>query len=53
VVTVIPVTLPRPRDQIETKASDEFVHLRSEVARLIRSGGLPSGRAFEEEDVLP
>ncbi|HEY7463386.1 MAG TPA: ABC transporter ATP-binding protein [Candidatus Limnocylindria bacterium] len=32
----IPVALPRPRDQIETRASHDFVELRAEVARLIR-----------------
>jgi NitT/TauT family transport system ATP-binding protein len=31
----IAVDLPRPRDQIETRASSRFVELRSEVARLI------------------
>jgi NitT/TauT family transport system ATP-binding protein len=35
VAAEIPVDLPRPRDQIETRASAEFVALRSEVARLI------------------
>jgi NitT/TauT family transport system ATP-binding protein len=32
----IPVSLPRPRDQIETKASRAFAEQRAEVARLIR-----------------
>ncbi|MGZ8475800.1 MAG: ABC transporter ATP-binding protein [Candidatus Limnocylindria bacterium] len=32
----IRVDLPRPRDQIETKASPGFVALRSEVARLVK-----------------
>jgi NitT/TauT family transport system ATP-binding protein len=36
VVAEIPVNLPRPRDQIETKASPGFVALRAEVARLVR-----------------
>ncbi|MBA2316794.1 MAG: ABC transporter ATP-binding protein [Euzebyales bacterium] len=36
VVADIPVGLPRPRDQIETKSADGFVRLRAEVARLIR-----------------
>ncbi|MGH2663872.1 MAG: ABC transporter ATP-binding protein [Actinomycetota bacterium] len=46
VVTVMETLLPRPRDQIETRASDEFVRLRSEVARLIRSraGSSPTGQ---------
>jgi NitT/TauT family transport system ATP-binding protein len=32
----IPIHLPRPRDQIETKANPAFVEQRAEVARLIR-----------------
>ena len=32
----IPIDLPRPRDQIETRATTRFVELRAEVARLIR-----------------
>jgi NitT/TauT family transport system ATP-binding protein len=32
----IPVNLPAPRDQIATKELPEFVHLRSEVSRLVR-----------------
>ncbi|HEX7171857.1 MAG TPA: ABC transporter ATP-binding protein [Candidatus Limnocylindria bacterium] len=36
VAAEIPVDLARPRDQIETRASPEFVRLRAEVARLIR-----------------
>jgi NitT/TauT family transport system ATP-binding protein len=32
----IPIDLPRPRDQIETRSSAEFAELRAEVARLIR-----------------
>jgi NitT/TauT family transport system ATP-binding protein len=39
VMAEIPVAIPRPRDQIETKALPEFVELRAEVARLIRSAG--------------
>jgi NitT/TauT family transport system ATP-binding protein len=35
VAAEIPIPLGRPRDQIETKASREFVELRAEVARLI------------------
>jgi NitT/TauT family transport system ATP-binding protein len=33
----LPVTLPAPRDQIETKELPEFVRLRTEVSRLVRS----------------
>lgn len=36
VAAEIPIPLARPRDQIETKASPEFVEVRAEVARLIR-----------------
>jgi NitT/TauT family transport system ATP-binding protein len=39
VMADIKVDIPRPRDQIETKAAAEFVELRAEVARLIRSAG--------------
>ena len=44
----LPVDLPAPRDQISTKELPEFVHLRTEVSRLIRSrpdGREPSGIA--------
>jgi len=33
----LPVALPAPRDQIETKELPEFVRLRTEVSRLVRS----------------
>ncbi len=36
VAAEIPIQLPRPREQIETRASPQFVELRAEVARLIR-----------------
>jgi NitT/TauT family transport system ATP-binding protein len=39
VIADIAVDIPRPRDQIETKATPEFVELRAEVARLIRDAG--------------
>jgi NitT/TauT family transport system ATP-binding protein len=42
VAAEIPIDLPQPRDQIETKASPEFVEQRAEVARLIRR---PRGEA--------
>jgi NitT/TauT family transport system ATP-binding protein len=48
VVRMVDVLLPRPRDQIETRASGQFVQLRSEVARLIRSRAEP---ASPEEEV--
>ena len=34
------VNLPEPRDQISTKEDQNFVQLRGQVARLIRSGGV-------------
>jgi NitT/TauT family transport system ATP-binding protein len=40
----LPVRLPEPRDQITTKELPEFVRLRTEVSRLVRSrdgAGLP------------
>lgn len=36
VVSIMPVDLPHPRDQIATKEDENFVHLRGQVARLIR-----------------
>jgi ABC-type glutathione transport system ATPase component len=36
------VDLPGPRDQIETKELPEFVHLRTEVSRLVRSRDEPA-----------
>jgi NitT/TauT family transport system ATP-binding protein len=38
IVSTLTVTLPAERDQITTKETDEFVHLRGEVARLLRYG---------------
>jgi NitT/TauT family transport system ATP-binding protein len=38
VVTVLDVNLPAARDQIGTRAAPEFVHLRTEAARLLRLG---------------
>ena len=37
VLADLPVSLPEPRDQISTKELPEFVRLRTEVSRLIRS----------------
>jgi NitT/TauT family transport system ATP-binding protein len=36
---VLEVNLPKPRDQITTKADPEFVRLRTEVLTLIKSEG--------------
>ena len=43
VLAQIEIDLPRPRDQIATKALDRFVARRSEIARLIRR---PDAQAF-------
>jgi len=40
----LPVKLPAPRDQIETKELPEFVRLRTEVSRLVRSRDLAPSR---------
>jgi NitT/TauT family transport system ATP-binding protein len=39
VMAEIDVDIPRPRDQIETRADPRFVELRAEVAKLIRAAG--------------
>ena len=39
----LPITLPTSRDQIETKELPEFVRLRTEVSRLVRSRDEPAG----------
>ena len=46
------IDIPRPRDQIETKATPEFVELRAEVARLVR-GRDPRRRARTARRVTP
>lgn len=44
VIADIPVPLPRPRDQITTKELDDFVRIRGDVARLIRTRAtIPGG----------
>jgi NitT/TauT family transport system ATP-binding protein len=45
VVREIDVNLPPERDQIETKRSERFIELRSEVARLIRRPKATAGEA--------
>ena len=40
VIAEIDVSITRPRDQVDTKATQEFVDLRAEVARLIRDQGM-------------
>lgn len=39
VIADLKVPLPMPRDQIDTRGHEDFVNLRSEVARLIRRAG--------------
>jgi NitT/TauT family transport system ATP-binding protein len=39
IIAEVDVPLPTPRDQIDTRELDEFVHLRAEIARLIRRAG--------------
>src|SRR5690625_1339272 len=36
IVATVDVDLPRPRDQVTTRADDDFVRLRSDIARMIR-----------------
>jgi NitT/TauT family transport system ATP-binding protein len=40
ILATIPIPIPRPRDQVSTRASGQFVTLRSEVAKLIRRPGV-------------
>jgi NitT/TauT family transport system ATP-binding protein len=40
---VVPVSLPRPRDQLKTKELREFAHLRGHVLRLIRGERIAAG----------
>jgi NitT/TauT family transport system ATP-binding protein len=44
--------LPEPRDQISTKELPQFVHMRAEVSRLVRSR-TPSGDAAAEQAAGP
>jgi len=36
IVATLDVDLPRPRDQVATREDPDFVHLRSDIARMIR-----------------
>lgn len=45
---VLPVSLPRPRDQMATKELPDFAHLRAHVYRLIKGGPVSSGAAYPE-----
>ena len=48
VVSTLPVPLGTERDQITTKETEEFVHLRGEVARLLRYGTAGEHDAVDE-----
>jgi NitT/TauT family transport system ATP-binding protein len=45
---ILPVDLPHPRDQIETKELADFAHLRAHVYRLVRREQQPSSAAEPE-----
>jgi len=45
---ILPVDLPHPRDQIETKELADFAHLRGHVYRLVRREQQPSAAAEPE-----
>lgn len=47
VLDVVATELPRPRDQIATKAQPQFVSIRSRIARLIKRPTLDIARAAE------
>jgi NitT/TauT family transport system ATP-binding protein len=50
VVSTLPVPLGTERDQITTKETEEFVHLRGEVARLLRYGTAGEHDAVDETE---
>ena len=45
---IVPVDLPRPRDQIATKELSEFAHLRAHVYRLIKRERVEDAAADED-----
>jgi NitT/TauT family transport system ATP-binding protein len=49
IVATIDIALPRPRDQVATREDEDFVHLRSDIARMIRdqSTRLPAADASD------
>ena len=49
VLEILPITIPFPRDQIETKALPEFAQLRAHVYRLIKRDEAAPPAAAEEE----
>jgi NitT/TauT family transport system ATP-binding protein len=46
---ILPVELPRPRDQLATKELPEFAHLRAHVYRLIKREQDPTPRLAAAE----
>ena len=50
---IVPVSLPRPRDQIATKELMEFTQIRGRVIRLIKGerNDMPSAVAVAHEEV--
>jgi NitT/TauT family transport system ATP-binding protein len=52
VLADLPVSLPQPRDQITTRELPEFVRLRTEVSRLVRSRpeAMPPGRLADDAE---
>jgi NitT/TauT family transport system ATP-binding protein len=44
---ILPVDLPHPRDQVETKELAEFAHLRAHVYRLIKRPGAPATQSAD------
>jgi NitT/TauT family transport system ATP-binding protein len=54
VLAQVPVSLPSPRDQIATKELREFVRLRTEISRLVRStASRPGPAAFARGNAAP
>ena len=51
IVETLKVGLPRERDQITTRESDEFVHLRGEVARLLKHNELAQDAANNQAGI--
>ncbi len=49
----LPVGLPAPRDQTATKELSEFVHLRAEVSRLVRSQSAEVTQPLSAKTRLP
>jgi NitT/TauT family transport system ATP-binding protein len=50
---IVPVELPRPRDQIATKELSEFTHLRGHVYRLIKREQIATPEAEAPSSLVP